>query len=74
MSIDLSSVKCDTPDPFTFRAGVDAEKVASLLDNMAAAIRNGIVIPQQAKVSSIFTSGEWETGELVLTFNEKVET
>ena len=74
MSIDLSSVKGEgSPGELTFRLGIDAEKTAQLLEGLAAQIRAGNVIPKQAKVSSIFASDEWESGELVFTFNEKVE-
>jgi len=75
MSIDLSAVAAESKKGeggYAFRAGIDAEKTAQLLEQMAAQLRATNIIPTKCSVTSEFVSGDWERGRLVLEFNEKV--
>lgn len=71
MSIDLSSVQSKSEDG-EFRLGLDKDKVAALLDQMADNIRAGAILPKQVELTSIFLSDEWEQGRMVFQFHEKV--
>lgn len=71
MSIDLSTVQSKSEDG-AFRLGLDKEKTALLLEQLADNIRAGAVLPKRVEVTSIFLSDEWEQGRLVFEFHEKV--
>lgn len=67
--VDLTKVHTEEG----WRLGLDPEKVAAMLEQMAGAIRAGVVIPKMCEMSSTFTTEEWEAGRLIIEFNEKAD-
>lgn len=59
-------------DKDKYRFGLDNERVAAMLDQLAAGIRAGVIVPKTCEITSSFAKDEWEAGILQLEFNEKV--
>lgn len=66
MALDLASIKTNG-----YSFGLDNEKLASLLEQMASGIRTGLVVVKKAECVSVFSSDEFGAGRLVVEFNEK---